>query len=201
MTYSINPAPIQLTMDRLELRFVPVGDRYAHLVGLVDGEQFIPLFESVEGGASADWPDSPPLQEVHCEPREGAQPLALCIGMAGVSHWSLSVELRPAERLILFDAACRIQQPLPREHSPQRFPLGSAYHGHVPVDMPKPDRVELRHGDDLFVVEALPPEQGATGRLTMDFDSWRIEPTGWIEGPLPRTLRWRYSLRQVSAGG
>lgn len=201
MTYSANPPPIQLTMDRLELRFVPLGDRYAHLFGLVDGEQFTPLFESVEGGESADWPDSPPLQEVHLERRDGAEPLALCVGMAGGSHWSLSVELRPAERLILFDAACRIKQPLPREQPPQRFPLGSAYHGHVPVAMPKEDRVELRHGDDLFVVEALPPEQGAAGRLTMDFDRWRIEPTGWIEGPLPRTLRWRYSLRQVSAGG
>ena len=68
------------------------------------------ILESVEGTPNQNWPPSPPLQELHLESRPDGKQLALLVGMAGNSHWSMSVEFDPAAGKALFDVACRVKR-------------------------------------------------------------------------------------------
>lgn len=94
----------------LRVEFAPQGDRMAHAIKLVGGS-FTKVgrlwLRSVEGGPAEAWPASPPLQSVHLEERAAGQRIALLVGLAGKSHWSLSVEPLVGEGAIRFEAACR----------------------------------------------------------------------------------------------
>jgi hypothetical protein len=110
---------IRLAKGELAVEFTWRHDRYAHRVmWLRDGVESLVL-ESIEGDASTHWPISPPLQHVHVEERPNDVVVALAVGMAGRSHWSMSVELEPKSRRLAFDVACRCHQ------QPGR--LGSSY--------------------------------------------------------------------------
>ncbi len=69
------------------------------------------LLESCEGQSSDTWPASPPLQQLLIEPRGAAGHVALLVGMAGRSHWSLSIEPLVDRVGFRFDAACRLSGP------------------------------------------------------------------------------------------
>jgi len=69
-----------------------MGDRFGHVIALAEGDARIELLRSVEGDHTHSWPPSPPLQEVHLEQRGDGASIALAVGKAGSSHWSLSVE-------------------------------------------------------------------------------------------------------------
>ncbi len=111
--------PTTLSAARLRLRFVRRGDRYAHEVCWADagGSERV-LLATVEGDDATPWPASPPLQDLHLEQRPVGITVALAVGMAGRSHWSLSAEALP-EGELRFDAACRAND------SPG--PIGSCY--------------------------------------------------------------------------
>lgn len=86
------------------------GDRYSHRVSVVHpGEEFTWL-ESLDEipGFSPDWPPSPPIQQYSIEPR-ARERVALCVGMAGRSHWSSSMEADSRIRTLTLDVACRIR--------------------------------------------------------------------------------------------
>lgn len=96
----------------LRVEFVPRGDRYGHVISLVNSNGEIqPLLESVEGTAADDWPSSPPLQSLSVETLSAGRPAALLVGMAGGSHWSASVEPIQGEPELIFDVACRHSRP------------------------------------------------------------------------------------------
>lgn len=69
------------------------------------------LLESLEGQSGDIWPGSPPLQQLLIESRAEAGHVALLVGMAGRSHWSLSVEPLADRIGFRFDAACRLSGP------------------------------------------------------------------------------------------
>jgi len=78
-------------------------------------------FASLEGGADDRWPASPAVVDVSLVALAGG-PAVLGVGLAGRSHFSLSV--RPCPRTadtLLFEAACRIHEPA--------IWLGSTYRG------------------------------------------------------------------------
>jgi hypothetical protein len=112
MSHSIKPdsgRPVVMQTGGLRLTFERTGDRYRHAIGLTFGEETI--LESVEGAPEEFWPPSPPLQELQlqsCGPRQ----VALGVGMAGSSHWSLSALLVASDEPGVvaraeFDLACR----------------------------------------------------------------------------------------------
>jgi hypothetical protein len=104
----MTPSSVQLLeAGGLRVRFAFRDDRYTHEILLADGLQWIPILTSVEGSPLDDWPVSPPLQSLHLESRPNHRQLALLVGMAGQSHWSMSVELDPAAAGATFDIACR----------------------------------------------------------------------------------------------
>ena len=87
-----------------------MGDRYAHHVSLVHGDQEQVLLNSEEGDEHAAWPPSPPLQQVTLEDHGEEGRVLLLVGMAGRSHWSVaeSVAWQPGKRarlLIEVDSA------------------------------------------------------------------------------------------------
>jgi hypothetical protein len=101
----VNPS-LELSGDAWRVRFVHRDDRYAHVIEVAEADGFHAVLESIEGTASDAWPPSPPLQDLHIE-RHGDVQVALLVGRAGRSHWSLSIALDRASQTIDFDAACR----------------------------------------------------------------------------------------------
>jgi hypothetical protein len=95
----------------LRIVFFRLPDRLAHVIAAVKrsgsiDESVTPLLWSREGTDADLWPASPPLQSLSIERRTDSG-VALLVGMAGRSHWSLSVEARSGATHVEFDAACR----------------------------------------------------------------------------------------------
>lgn len=98
------------TVFRLE--FSKTLDRFAHQIVQVEDQSESVILESVEGSAEQIWPSSPPLQDISIEPINGEN-AALLVGMAGTSHWSMSVtnSISPEGDIGWeFDVACRLKQ-------------------------------------------------------------------------------------------
>lgn len=171
---------------RLGLRFVRRGDRLHQSIewlAAADSQstvsagqsagvdrsttRFAPcLLESLEGQSGDIWPASPPMQQLLIESRAEAGHVALLVGMAGRSHWSLSVEPLADRVGFRFDAACRLSGP------PEW--LGHAW-----------------HPSNLLVPLAIdPPASQSLGETNRDTDSatnagarvceWRLT-SGWSE--------------------
>ncbi|MEL6110685.1 MAG: hypothetical protein AAFU85_32160, partial [Planctomycetota bacterium] len=98
-----SPPSISLRHPRLDLqvRFDWEKDRYRHTV-LRPAQEL----QSVIGD-DASWPATPPLQQLSVETIDERE-VALGVGSAGTSHWSVSVE--PTEAGFLFDWACRTSE-------------------------------------------------------------------------------------------
>jgi hypothetical protein len=163
---------------RGRLCFVWNGDRYAHRLQMTDGGEEEVCLESLEGVDGENWPPSPALQQLSFQPAASGSPCALLVGMAGKSHWSMSVEAN--ELSLLFDVACRVHEP------PER--LGSRYRVVRPT-IP---------GGLKCVVEA----EANEGLVVLDNGDEQVAvlPAGTVE-VLPVTLRWRYRLRLVLPAG
>jgi hypothetical protein len=69
----------------------------------------IPLLQSVPSTKETAWPAFPPLQELAQECHSDMEVL-LGVGMAGRSHWSVSIDCRQQAQqpAIVFDFACRL---------------------------------------------------------------------------------------------
>lgn len=91
----------------LQVHFAWRQDRHVHAIGLMIDGTSIPVFESVEGTSVDIWPPSPPLQQLSVEELRPAIQVALLVGMAGKSHWSMSVEPAADRAAFIFDVACR----------------------------------------------------------------------------------------------
>ena len=180
---------IDETGSGLRLSFYWHGDRYAHRVSLVDGgAEATSLLASVEDvGDDPAWPCSPPLQQLHIEDRAGGA-AAMLVGMAGRSHWSMSVESRPAARELHFDLACRLQQ------RPE-MPLSTRYRlEHAALVASEADRIRFTVGAQtallLFEVAI------ATDRIRCNVQPGQIGLSIAVPAvPRPTTIRWRYTVK------
>ncbi|HRX79231.1 MAG: hypothetical protein H6821_09880 [Planctomycetaceae bacterium] len=103
----------------LQVQFLWRLDRHCHTISLLVNGRSIPVLESVEGSSTEVWPPSPPLQQLSVEELRPKTQVALLVGMAGKSHWSISVDPISDRAAFVFDVACRS-----REVAEQ---LGSAY--------------------------------------------------------------------------
>lgn len=100
-------SPCSAKAGPIEIAFVRRADRYAHQVQ-VDGSAWL---ESIEGTEADRWPASPPLQELASHPQPAGGDALLLVGMAGRSHWSLSVTVVAEPDRLRFDVACRASEP------------------------------------------------------------------------------------------
>lgn len=105
--------PLTLTSEsvdgeHLEVVFVEQQGRFRHGVSWQGGGGRWELLTSREGPGEAMWPSSPPLQQVSPHRLADGRDALLAVGMAGSSHWSLSVAPGTGHRAeLVFEAACR----------------------------------------------------------------------------------------------
>ncbi len=161
----------------LSVSFVRHHDRYAHTIAAVDGQLQTPLLASSEGTDQQDWPPSPPLQQLNIEAR-AAGDVALLIGIAGKSHWSLSVEAIRETATLVFDVACRCAR------TPER--LGSVYRANI---VPSPSGHLLIHGRECTIRA----DEQLAARLTIDDNQLILAPST-LDTAAPATVRWKYSV-------
>jgi hypothetical protein len=176
-----------LRVGDLGVRFRFQKDRYAHEILLANGDKWTTVLASVEGSSADDWPASPPLQSLHVESRPGNGQVALLVGMAGHSHWSMSVELDPAAARITFDVACRTRgRPLGQ--------LGSRYKALHPWAERGPRRA-------ICTPTATAPVHVGL-EICTPFGDARVEATADVihliavppASDQPRTVRWGYTV-------
>jgi hypothetical protein len=185
------PAPVIEALDArgdgLRVTFFWRVDRYAHRIERIEAGSSVPLLESLEGSDLDCWPASPPLQQLSMESLPDGRAVALLVGMAGSSHWSLTVERDPSDASLLFDAACRVKAPAET--------LGSAYRSFV--------RHELSRGAGLLhrpggtghpaAVELVVLDGAAPPRLETDVRGLHIRMPAEIAPPA--TVRWKYRMK------
>ena len=166
------------------MRFHWRDDRYAHQVTLCGstGEHRVVL-DSVESDASHPWPPSPALQQLSLQ-GDGDQRIAFLVGMAGTSHWSMSVEAATAQRAIVFDVACRL-------NTAPEF-LGSSYQAskHRLVNPRTVTGSCDEHGWALVLDESLPL---ASQSLHQTADALQVACHPLDSTP-PYTARWKYAV-------
>lgn len=138
----------ELSAGRVAVRFAHRGDRWGHAI-LIDGQM---VLTSAEGTPEEAWPASPPLQELHEQALADGRRAIFGVGMAGRSHWSLSVTA-DGDRLV-FEAACRAFG--------ERGPLGSGYQiapRHAPPALSVSPGTRITRGDDRLRIA---PDDAAT---------------------------------------
>jgi hypothetical protein len=102
--------PIRLAAGPTVAEFAWDRDRWHHEV-IVPQARWGSLEAEADGRSDARWPASPVLVEVSLVALAGG-PAVLGVGLAGRSHFSLSVTACPDRGdTLLFEAACRIQEP------------------------------------------------------------------------------------------
>jgi hypothetical protein len=163
----------------LRVAFERRADRFRHCIGWWEQGRFVPLLESIEGDASQPWPPSPPLQQLHFEPRERRGSVALLVGMAGRSHWSLSVEPDAEAPALLFDAACRVSGPAEQLGSRYRLLAAQWTQDAHTITLPS------RDSGACIVVEAI------AGTLALDASARELILRPIISGT---TIRWQYRV-------
>ena len=160
-------------------------DRFAHSISVEREGRSFPLLASCEGDEHADWPPSPPLQELHFEERSTGR-VALLVGCTGGGHWSLAIE--EAESGFRFDVACRISG----SDTPDRqTALQTAYRAMV---APQPieggalgvrvDTVTILSGDGSLL-----PQFTEGG---VDDPAWRVKLAPPGGGDSSKTVCWQY---------
>jgi hypothetical protein len=166
----MNNDGVAIECGLLRIEFVWSADRYRHriLTSAPHGES---ILTSREGRADEKWPPSPPLQSLHLEDRPGGVPLSMLVGMAGRSHWSMSVEADAERGRLVFDVACRVSE--------QPLWLGSSYDS-----SPAKNGVSLGLKIEPLLPAALHCENPERAAILAPSES----------GPLPRTIRWSYSV-------
>ena len=163
-----------------------VDDRYVQYVDWVAGNQSFRLLESVEGTADDIWPPSPVLQQLTLESRTQKRQVALMVGMAGQSHWSVSIENEPEERKLTFDVACRIAEP--------SSTLGSQYRTNSKIKLLAEDRgleLAVAGRDCQILLEST--GRGESDLIQFKKDVVKIVATERLL-QYPDTIRWKYSL-------
>jgi hypothetical protein len=144
----------------LRIEFSWRTDRYGHTVSRIDDAgSIVPLLDSIEAGNQNDWPHSPPLQTLTFEELPDGRRVALLLGMAGRSHWSVSIEPLAGEAKVVVDVACR--------HATTPASLGSRYRRVSPAGRSCPVRESeiaavSDRGEMIEVVPLTLVDQGTT---------------------------------------
>ncbi len=91
----------------LQVRFSWRQDRHCHTISLLVDDRPIPYSNRSKVQVSTFGLPAHPLQQRSVEELRPATKVALLVGMAGKSHWSMSVEPANDRAGFVFDVACR----------------------------------------------------------------------------------------------
>lgn len=191
-----SPDQIVIPVGPLQLVFAWQGDRYGHRVELPRAPEMQPgralcLLQSEEGQPDEIWPPSPPLQECHLESRPNECTVALLVGRAGTSHWSLSVLCDPHSGRMTFEAACRLRGESGSLGSSYRFPKRDPRPGDVEAVLEGPAGEPIARLCEPWQLDSSePPERLDSVHFLHADDS----------GTGPRTVQWSYVIHPVIFG-
>jgi hypothetical protein len=173
----------------LRIRFIWAGDRYQSLVEIGPAAAR-PTFQAVGGDALPDWPDDPPLQQLSIE-RLGDRTVALGVGSAGTSHWSISIEAVPGPvPAFRYDLACRCQVSPPH--------LGSAFEFLEPIDPVEcsTEKGVVVNGVAGGILRFVPAAAIGTWEPRLDPAGRRLALVAALgSDPQPATYRWGFCLQ------
>jgi hypothetical protein len=197
------------SLGTLRVRFFRAGDRYSHAIDLIDRDETRTLLESVEGDDAEIWPPSPPMQHLNVSrivSDTEQRHVAMLVGGAGSSHWSMCVAVSDSENNsrearygafsmeLLFEVACRTQKP--------PVWLGNTYRI---LAVPAAASEEL----NCACIPKAPPRclvQTTAVKLRMDTTGEsvpllriRAADADVKEFDLPMTVRWRYKMRLIGS--
>jgi hypothetical protein len=171
---------------RLKVEFSRDGDRFQHQVSLVDGQRQHVLLSSVEGDEHASWPPSPPLQQVTAEEGPQGSGVLLLVGMAGRSHWSVSVEAAPSAAAVILDVACRMVGECGR--------LRSHYRCESPPRLSDDAlAADFQFDDQTCRLVSEPPGNQVAATIESTGQTLRLIPPDAVD-ELPTTVRWKYRI-------
>jgi hypothetical protein len=151
----------------------------------------VPLLQSVPSAKEMAWPRFPPLQELAQESHSDTEVL-LGVGMAGKSHWSVSVDRRqePHQPAMVFDFACRLSE------SPTFlgacWMLGDGLKSTPPASLDLP--WQLRQNE--ITIATLTPNSHTSLRL--DGNQVQVIPEPG-KGVLQGTIRWGFRIARSEA--
>ena len=168
----------------LKLEFFWDIDRFRHRIA---NESDSLELTSVDGDGSQPWPLSPPFQDLSLEVQAGKE-IAMLVGMAGKSHWSMAVTPLEKEVGWEFDAACRVKENAEWLGSSYDFEHGFAF------DHEDDAAVLCEWGNDLMRIESdasisLSAELGDGASKSLQIDALVS-----CDHQIPKTFRWKYKI-------
>lgn len=166
---------------RTVFRFL--DDRYEHRLYLIRGDSERLLLSSIDASDDEFEPPSPPLQQVS-QSSSLTDQIVMGVGMAGRSHWSLSV-LEIDSMVLLFDVACRVGQ--------STKSLGSTYQYHGTSQPVLENGLVFFHELDGFFLAGGKTTATGSEELHCRGQTIQIEPTQ-IPTTIPSTVQWRYRV-------
>lgn len=170
----------------LAVEFQRQHDRYQHAISAICAGTCYPILQSVEGDSASIWPPSPPLQQLSLETTPAGEQVVLLVGMAGTSHWSLSVEAVPARRQLVFDAACRVKSP--------GGAVGSSYARQSGAWNMLPDgALRIDTGEQILQLRGLSLQSDSI--ISAVGNRCQIRPSAECMPVV--TLRWKYALEWI----
>ena len=135
----------------LAIEFERREDRYTHGLYLSDEQGERPLAVSLEGSDREAWPPSPALQQLSIQRLADGREAALLVGMAGKSHFSLSITGDADGLSFTFDVACHYKLTPEFLGSSYRLELSAELEFRSQEQFP----ADLRFDDRMAVVRAL----------------------------------------------
>jgi len=184
---SVNPSGRGLCVE-----FLHDGQRFAHRLGWMDGHEISWLLQSQEGTDSQVYPPSPACQQLDFQTDTDGNQVALLIGMAGKTHWAVSIEAIANKSSLRFDVAARTPPTADAW-------IGSTYeslNGSViqligDNPQPAPLRTELAATSNAFAV--LLSSISTHSLATLALDRQRLSIRAPHSTP-QSTRRWQYQL-------
>ncbi|QDV67951.1 hypothetical protein Poly24_16570 [Rosistilla carotiformis] len=169
----------------LALRLVWQQDRFGHAIDVLQAGQRSPLLETVVDPAPTAWPRNTPLQQASLETIDGRLAI-LGVGLAGTSHWSLSLETLAGESVGLrIDCACRCTT------APES--LGSQYRWADGIDCQTDAFAGILFRGDQVCVQVAPDDEKTVITCTADEKLCEIRPES-LPNETPQTIRWCYQF-------
>jgi len=164
------------------VEFYRFGKQFGHRIGF-HGFNGQPIFaNTVETFSDPVWPDAPPVQDVHFEERGSSQVL-LGLGMAGKSHYSVSICSNTRDEL-KFEFACHLKENPGFLGSVYSFtPASSGCHQMI-------DRVIRPHEHSLIEFESADQTENLENRAGL----W-VTPQTKYDGVASQTIQWGFSIR------
>ena len=169
------------------VEFYRFAKQFGHRIGF-HGFNSQPIFaNTVETFSEQVWPDAPPVQDVHFEDR-GTSQVLLGLGMAGKSHYSVSIGSNLRDEL-KFEFACHVKEKPGFLGTVYSFAQASTGFHHS-IKQGIIDQVISQDEHSLTEFESVAETDSLQNRAGL-----RVTPRTAYDGSASQTIQWGFSIR------